>query len=62
MFPKAYRFDGEMREIATFCEDDPATRAIYEGAALLYARLASDYAGDRTEIDAIVGMLRSAGR
>lgn len=61
MFPKAYRFDGEMREIADFCADDPATRTIYEGAAQLYTRLAADYAGDRAEIDAIVGVLRTDG-
>jgi len=62
MFPKAYRFDGEMHEIAAFCADDPATRAIYEGAAQLFTRLAADYAGDRAEIDAIVRFLESGSR
>jgi 3-hydroxyisobutyrate dehydrogenase-like beta-hydroxyacid dehydrogenase len=62
MFPKAYRFDGEMHEIAAFCADDPATRMIYEGAAQLYARLAADHAGDRAEIDAITGFLGSSDR
>jgi L-threonate 2-dehydrogenase len=39
MFPKAYRWVAEMRQIATFSAD-PAAVQIYEGAAQLYERLA----------------------
>lgn len=37
---KAYRWAGEMEEIAGFTRDDSAANAIYGGAAALYARLA----------------------
>jgi 3-hydroxyisobutyrate dehydrogenase-like beta-hydroxyacid dehydrogenase len=40
MFDKAYRWTGEMREIADFAGQDAAAREIYAGAAALYARLA----------------------
>jgi 3-hydroxyisobutyrate dehydrogenase-like beta-hydroxyacid dehydrogenase len=40
MFGKAYRWAGEMEEIADFAQEDAAAAAIYGGAALLYARLA----------------------
>lgn len=48
-FPKAYRYVGEMREIAAFAGEDAAAAAIYDGVAELYARLARDVAGDRAE-------------
>ena len=50
MVPKAYRWSGEMREIAAFLADDPAAAAMFEGAAALYDRLAADRAGDGHEI------------
>ncbi|MGH8259918.1 MAG: DUF1932 domain-containing protein [Steroidobacteraceae bacterium] len=48
-FPKAYRYVGEMQEIAAFAGDDAAAASIYRGAAELYAQLARDVAGDRVE-------------
>jgi len=42
MFPKAYRWVAEMREIAAFAGEDPAAVAIFEGAATLYERMARD--------------------
>jgi 3-hydroxyisobutyrate dehydrogenase-like beta-hydroxyacid dehydrogenase len=50
MFPKAYRWVAEMEEIADFAGEDEATRQIYQGIAKLYARLASDFEGEQTEI------------
>ncbi|VXB37368.1 Phosphogluconate dehydrogenase, NAD-binding protein [Burkholderia sp. 8Y] len=44
MPPKAYRWVAEMEEIAAFVGDAYAEHRIYEGAAGLYARLASDNA------------------
>jgi L-threonate 2-dehydrogenase len=44
MFPKAYRWVGEMREIAAFTAD-PAAAQIYAGAAQLYERLAAESGG-----------------
>jgi len=40
MFDKAYRWSGEMEEIADFTQADNAAPAIYQGAAALYERLA----------------------
>ncbi len=42
MYPKAYRWVAEMREIAAFLSEDQAAALIYEGAAQFYDRLASD--------------------
>jgi 3-hydroxyisobutyrate dehydrogenase-like beta-hydroxyacid dehydrogenase len=41
VFSKAYRWVGEMEEIAEFVGDDPAGAQIFAGAAQLYAALAS---------------------
>jgi L-threonate 2-dehydrogenase len=40
MYPKAYRWVSEMREIATFAEAEPAVPAMYQGIADLYAAIA----------------------
>jgi Domain of unknown function (DUF1932) len=42
MYPKAYRWVAEMREIAAFLSEDKAAALIFEGAAQLYDRLATD--------------------
>jgi putative dehydrogenase len=44
---KAYRWIAEMQEIAGFVADDPAARALYEGAAYFYQQMAEDFAGDQ---------------
>jgi L-threonate 2-dehydrogenase len=44
---KAYRWIAEMQEIAGFVADDPAARALYEGAAHFYQQMAEDFAGDQ---------------
>ena len=49
MAPKAYRWVAEMEHIAAFAGDDRAIRQIYEGIAALYADLATDEAGSKTE-------------
>jgi putative dehydrogenase len=53
MYPKAYRWVAEMREIAAFAGEDPAAGRIYDAFADLYERLAADYQGSRAEIDLI---------
>ncbi len=40
MFGKAYRWVGEMQEIAQFAHEDAAAARLYEGAAALYERIA----------------------
>ena len=53
MYSKAYRWVAEMEEIAQFVGEDPAARQFYEGAALLYERIAADYDGDQRETTAL---------
>ena len=52
-YDKAWRFEGEMAEIAAFLGPDHAEAGIYQGAAGLYHRLAADRAGDSAEIAAM---------
>jgi L-threonate 2-dehydrogenase len=40
MLAKAYRWEGEMEEIAAFLDDDEAGASMFKGAAKLYSRLA----------------------
>src|SRR3984885_3423419 len=49
MYPKAYRWVAEMREIAAFLHEDKAAAMIFEGAAQLYDRLAADIANEGRE-------------
>lgn len=42
MLPKAYRFDGEMTEIAQFIGEPAAGGEIYDGMARLYRTIATD--------------------
>jgi L-threonate 2-dehydrogenase len=60
---KAYRWIAEMQEIAGFVAQDPAARALYEGAANFYQRMADDFAGDREAAAALTEFLdKSADR
>ncbi len=52
MLPKAYRWSGEMEEIAAFVGADEAA-TIYEGMARVYERLARDVQSSRTEAAAL---------
>jgi putative dehydrogenase len=49
MLPKAYRWVGEMREIAAFTGEDAATAEIFNGFAALFERIARDVAGEEIE-------------
>jgi 3-hydroxyisobutyrate dehydrogenase-like beta-hydroxyacid dehydrogenase len=49
MLPKAYRWVGEMREIASFAAEDAATAAVFGGFAQLFQHIAQDVAGERNE-------------
>ena len=60
MFPKAYRWVAEMEEIAQFHGEGPS-REMYEAIAALYARLAADMAGDKTEIGELAGFFDKSG-
>jgi len=52
MFPKAYRWVAEMEEIAHFHGGGPS-QEMYEAIAALYERLATDMAGEKTQIGAL---------
>jgi 3-hydroxyisobutyrate dehydrogenase-like beta-hydroxyacid dehydrogenase len=53
MYGKAYRWVGEMEEIAAYAGEDASAARIYEGMAGLFDRLAKDHAGPRKETGAI---------
>jgi L-threonate 2-dehydrogenase len=59
MYPKAYRWVAEMREIAAFLREDQAAAMIFEGAAQLYDRLATDIANEGQERGTLDQFFRS---
>jgi L-threonate 2-dehydrogenase len=59
MYPKAYRWVAEMREIAAFLSEDKAAAMIFEGAAQLCDRLAADIANEGQEQSTLDEFLRS---
>ena len=61
MYSKAYRWVAELEEIAQFVGEDPAARQFYEGAALLYERIAADFEGDRKEVAALDAFCKPKG-
>jgi 3-hydroxyisobutyrate dehydrogenase-like beta-hydroxyacid dehydrogenase len=46
MLPKAYRWVGEMHEIASFAGEDAATAEVFKGFAQLFQQIAEDVAGE----------------
>ena len=60
MFDKAYRWVGEMEEIAAFLGPERGEGEVYRGAARLYARLAEDHAGAGEESAALREALAAA--
>ena len=53
MFPKAYRWEPEMAEIAAFLAEDEAARDMFQAMAKLYRRLAAEVAAGGEEIAAL---------
>jgi 3-hydroxyisobutyrate dehydrogenase-like beta-hydroxyacid dehydrogenase len=62
MFPKAYRWSGEMREIAAFVQEDPAASRVFQAFAEIYERLGVDYREGEAEIDVIRAFLSGTVR
>ena len=55
MLPKAYRWDGEMLEIAKFLEPETGAATMFEGASQLYEHIAeAEREGTESEIIAIL--------
>jgi len=57
-YSKAYRFVGEMEEIADFVGDDPAARKVYQAIAEFYTSLAKDFDGDKKDAGALDELLK----
>ncbi|HUA36379.1 MAG TPA: DUF1932 domain-containing protein [Candidatus Binataceae bacterium] len=53
MFPKAYRWVAEMEEIATFLGAVDRGAPIFEGAARLYEKIATDFEADKESSPAL---------
>ena len=53
MYPKAHRWEFEMREVAAFAGEDSSTAQIFEGIADVYLQLAKDWKAERQDIAAI---------
>lgn len=57
MYAKAYRFAGEMEEIADFIGAERPEAGIYRGMAGLYERIAADLDGEKRDIGALDAIL-----
>jgi len=58
MFDKAYRFVGEMEEIADFVGEDKQARLMYQAIADFYTRIATDHEGKHEETGALAALLK----
>jgi len=58
MFDKAYRFVGEMEEIADFAGEDKQAKQMYQAIADFYTRIAADHEGKREETGALAAFLK----
>ncbi len=58
MFDKAYRFVGEMEEIADFVGEDKPAQQMYEAIADFYTRIAADHEGKKAETGALAAFLK----
>ena len=54
---KAWRFVGEMEEIADFVGEDEAARQMFEAYTKLYERIAQDFDGKKEETDTLAKIL-----
>lgn len=63
MYDKAYRWEGELREIATFLQPEAGAAQMLSGAADLYARIAEAHReGSQSEIIAILDTFAQSAR
>lgn len=58
MFDKAYRFVGEMEEIADFVGEDKQAKQMYQAIAEFYTRIAADHEGKHEETGALAAFLK----
>ena len=58
MFDKAYRFVGEMEEIADFVGEDKQAQQMYQAIAEFYTRIAADHEDKHEETGALAAFLK----
>jgi putative dehydrogenase len=58
MYSKAYRYVGEMEEIADYVGEDPSARQMFDAFADFYTRLAADFEGKQDETNALTAFLK----
>ena len=58
MYSKAYRYVGEMEEIADYVGEDDSAREMFDAFADFYTRLAADYEGKQDEVGALSAFLK----
>jgi 3-hydroxyisobutyrate dehydrogenase-like beta-hydroxyacid dehydrogenase len=58
MYSKAYRFVGEMEEIADYVGEDPSAQEMFDAFADFYTRLAADFEGKQEEVKALTAFLK----
>jgi hypothetical protein len=57
MFAKAYRFNGEMHEVASH-SGRPSSAKIYDGIGELYTQIAADVVGPKTDVAVLNAFLK----
>ena len=57
MYSKAYRFVGEMEEIADYVGEDASAQEMFDAFADFYTRLAADFDGKQEEVKALTAVL-----
>jgi hypothetical protein len=57
MYSKAYRFVGEMEEIADYVGEDASAQEMFDAFADFYTRLANDFEGRQDEVKALSAFL-----
>ncbi len=62
MYPKAYRFVGEMEEISDYVGEDVSAQEMFDAFADFYTRLAADYEGKQAEVGALATFLKPSSR
>jgi 3-hydroxyisobutyrate dehydrogenase-like beta-hydroxyacid dehydrogenase len=58
MYSKAYRYVGEMEEIADYVGEDPSAQEVFDAYADFYTRIAGDFDGKQDEVKALTAFLK----
>ena len=58
MYSKAYRYVGEMEEIADYVGEDVSGQEMFDAFADFYTRLAADFDGKHEEADTLTAFLK----